>query len=236
MHVMQPPSRFPISGRMLLGAVMMSMVLSGCAGAPGGETYSPEAAEVVEGYDCLAPNLSAWVQRPDTMHSPDPRHPDAPEAGRVPDGFTPARAVRCDQSDSIDDAEGRWSGVTAVTLTGDLTALLAALAEPDDAAGGGPCTADMEIVSPLWLVDGSGQAILAHYPRDKCAKTKPAVHDALARLSVEGTTVLKRTLEVPRRRLFPSRLGYRSRSRQPIPPPVPSGRYQLHLRHWPTAS
>ncbi|MEC5199823.1 hypothetical protein RCH21_002062 [Arthrobacter sp. PL16] len=198
MRAIQPPSRFSIYRQVLLGAVTLSMLLSGCAGAPGSDTSSTEAAEVVESYDCLAPNLGEWAQPPDEMSSPNPQHLNAPDAGRVPVGFTPAVAVRCDQMGSIDDAEGRWSGVTAVTLTGDLKPLLAALAEPNDAIEGGPCTADMEIVSPLWLVDATGQAILAHYPRNKCAKTKPAVHDALAELSVEKTTVLKRTLDVPR--------------------------------------
>ena len=205
MRAKQPISRFSISGQMLLGAVTTSMLLSGCASTPGGdtdppggETYSTEAAEVVGVYNCLAPNLGQSVQPPEAMGPPDSQYPDAPDAGRVPASFTPAAAVRCNQMGSIEDAEGQWSAVTAVTLTGDMTPLLAALAEPDDAPGDGPCTADMEIVSPLWLIDGTSQAILAHYPRNRCGKTKPGVHDALAQLSVEETTVLKRALQVPR--------------------------------------
>ena len=178
---------------MLLVLVTVSALLSGCAGAPGGN-----AAKIVEGYDCLAPNLAGWALPPDSTNTLDPQHPDAPEAGRVPAGFTPTTAVRCDLMASIEDAEGRWSGVTAVTLTGDLTPLLAALAEPDDGHRLGPCTADMELVPPLWLVDATGWAINAHYPRDGCRKTKPGVHDALAGLSVRETTTLKQTLVEPR--------------------------------------
>lgn len=135
---------------------------------------------------------------PDPSSAPDPQHPDAPEAGRIPAGFTPTTAVRCDLMASIDDAEGRWSGVSAVTFAGDLTPLLAALAEPDDGHWLGPCTADMELVPPLWLVDAAGRAINAHYPRNGCGKTKPGVRDALSGLKVRETTTLKRTLVEPR--------------------------------------
>jgi hypothetical protein len=233
MRSKQPTGRLSIFSQMLLGAVTVSMLLSGCADAPGGDTDAPggdtdstAAAEVVEGYDCLAPNLGEWLQPPDAMGSPEVQHPDAPDAGRVPTTFTPAVAVRCNPMGSIEDAEGQWSAVTAVTLTGDLTPLLVALAEPDDAAGDGPCTADMEIVPPLWLVDAAGEAMLAHYPRNKCGKTKPGAHDALAQLSVEGTTVLKRTLQVPRAALDSGcaatrALPIKAGTPQPIPPSIP---------------
>ena len=198
---MQPPKptdRFSARSRVLLGAVTVSVLLTGCAGAPGGNAQATEIATIVDGYDCLAPNLGGWVLPPDQTGTPDPEHPDAPAAGRVPADFTPTLAVRCDLMASIEDAEGRWSGVTAVTLTGDLTPLLAALAEPNDAPWLGPCTADMELVPPLWLVDAIGRAINAHYPSTGCGKTKPGVRDALAGLTVRESTTLKQTLVEPR--------------------------------------
>lgn len=198
MHELEPKERFSASARMLLLLASVSVLLSGCAGAPGGNAQAVGAAKIVEGYDCLAPNLAGWALPPDSTSTPDPQHPDAPEAGRVPAGFTPITAVRCELMASIEDAEGRWSGVTAATLTGDLAPLLAALAEPDDEKWLGPCTADMELVPPLWLVDATGAAINAHYPRDGCAKTKPAARDALAGLTVRETTTLKQTLVEPR--------------------------------------
>ena len=198
MHAQEPKVSFAVSGPVLLGVVTVAMLLSGCAGAPGGNARAVAAAETVDGYDCLAPNLGGWVLPADPMSTPDPLHPDAPEAGRVPVDFRPTMAVRCDLMASIDDAEGRWSGVTAVTLAGDLTPLLAALAEPDDGHWLGPCTADMELVPPLWLVDAAGRAINAHYPRNGCGKTKPGVRNALAGLAVRETTTLKRTLVEPR--------------------------------------
>lgn len=193
MHTLQPTNRFSARSRVLLGVVTMSVLLSGCAG-PGGGAEEVEAATIVDGYDCLAPNLAGWVLPYDSASTPDPQHPDAPAAGRVPEGFSPTTAVRCDLMAGIDDAEGRWSAVTAVTLAGDLTALLTALAVPDDGPWLGPCTADMELVPPLWLVDASGRAINAHYPSDGCGKTKPGVRDALAALTVHETTTLKQTL------------------------------------------
>lgn len=198
MHAREPAARFAAFSRVLLGVVTVAVLLSGCAVAPGGNARAVDAAETVNGYDCLAPNLGGWVLPPAPSSAPDPQHPDAPEPGRVPVGFTPATAVRCDLMASIDDAEGRWSGVTAVTLAGDLTALLAALSEPDDEHWLGPCTADAELVPPLWLVDANGLAINAHYPRNGCGKTKPGVRDALAGLNVREITTLKRTLVEPR--------------------------------------
>lgn len=190
-------SRVPIFGMMLAVVVTTTGLLAGCGGAHGADD-TVAAAEIVAGYDCLAPNLDTWVLPPEQTNTPDPEHPDAPDAGRVPSGFTPTAAVRCDLMATVDDAEGQWRGVTAVTLTGDLTPLVAALAEPDDAQFFGPCTADMEIVPPLWLVDATGRAINAHYPLTGCGKTKPGVRDALAALTVQDSTTLKQTLVEPR--------------------------------------
>lgn len=197
MHALEPIVRFAAFSRILPAIVTLAVLLNGCA-APGGNDRVVDAAEIANGYDCLAPNLGGWMLPPDPSSSPDPHRPDAPEPGRVPAGFTPITAVRCDLMASIDDAEGRWTGVTAATLEGDLTALLSALSEPDDGPWPGACTADAEFVPPLWLVDATGRAINAHYPRNGCGKTKPGVRDALAGLSVRDVATLKRTLVEPR--------------------------------------
>ncbi|MGO4692188.1 hypothetical protein [Glaciibacter sp. 2TAF33] len=193
-----------------VGMALIVVVLSGCAnlpGGPGGRDTWNEPAAIVDGYDCLAPNLGGWLVEPEVQgdgapaesgEAAGPAHPDAPPVGRVPEGFEPVAAIRCNLMGSIEDADGIWSGTTADTLTGDLGPLLAALDQPDDAAWLGPCTADMELVPPLWLVDATGRAIHVHYPVTGCGKTKPAAREALAGLTTSETTTFKRRLIQPR--------------------------------------
>jgi hypothetical protein len=101
--------------------------------------------------------------------------------------------VRCDVSTDIGDGQG--FSVTAVTFAGDFAPLLAALAEHDDDDSNVACTADLEQVPPLWLVDAAGRAINAHYPENACGKTKPGVRDALAELTARKTTILRQHTE-----------------------------------------
>ena len=174
----------------MLGAAAASVLLSGCVGTPGGDASKVDVAKIVDGYDCLAPNLIDWALPRDKRSTPDPEHPYAPKAGRVPEGFTPTTAVRCDVVADIDD--GQEFSVTAVTFSGDLAPLLAALAEPDDDDDSTvACTENLELVPPLWLVDAAGRAIHAYYPEDACHKTKPAVRDALAELTVQESRMLE---------------------------------------------
>jgi hypothetical protein len=191
-----------------VAAASIGLLISGCAGLPGGAA-TPRAgngpAEIVDGYDCLAPNLDGGVLPPEFpgTRAPgepvtEPPHGEAPPAGRVPDGFEPVVAVRCNLMASLEDAEGRWSAVTAETLAGDLGPLLKALDQPDDDKWLGPCTADMELVPPLWLADATGRAIRVHYPVTGCGKTKPAVREALADLTLVETVTEKRQLTQPR--------------------------------------
>jgi len=189
MRPIKSPPRGTAALRVLLGAAAAGLLLSGCGG-PGSGVLARDIAKIVDGYDCLAPNLNYWAFPPDLTSTPDPEHPYAPKAGWVPDDFAPTTAVRCDVIADIGDAQG--FSVTAVTFGGDLTPLLSALAEPDDDDSNVACTADLEIVPPLWLVDEAGQAINARYPVDACGKTKPGVRDALAALPVVDTTTLKR--------------------------------------------
>ncbi|QYF72327.1 hypothetical protein [Cryobacterium sp. PAMC25264] len=175
---------------MLVGAAVASFLLSGCGAGPGSGVLPRDIAKIVDGYDCLAPNLNYWAFPPDSTIAPDPEHPYAPKAGWKPEGFAPTTAVRCDVVADIDEPQ-RFS-ITAVTFGGDLTELLAALAEPDDGDDStAACTADWEFVPPLWLVDEAGQAIHARYPVDVCGKTKPGVRDALAALPVLDSTMMK---------------------------------------------
>jgi hypothetical protein len=193
MQITRRTARVSVYGVVLLGAATASVLLSGCVGTPGGGGREVADARIVDGYDCLAPNLIDWALPRDSRSTADPEHPYAPKAGRVPDGFTPAAVVRCDVSTDIGDGQG--FSVTVVTLAGDLAPLLAALAEPDDDDSNVACTADLEQVPPLWLVDAAGRALNAHYPENACGKTKPGVRDALDELTARKTTILRQHTE-----------------------------------------
>ena len=109
---------------------------------------------------------SGGAQHRGPSMTPDP---SIPVPGRVPEGFEASAALRCDTID-VDPVDGAPEFVAEVErLEGDLEPLLAALAEPDDAAPPNlVCTADMEIVPALWLESRDGQVIPVHYPRDGC--------------------------------------------------------------------
>lgn len=170
--------------RHVLAAALVAMVaLTGCA-----TQVTPRAsAEIVEtGVDCTT--YSSWVV--------DDTVTDAPAAGEVPDGFAPTTAVRCGWSmETVDLDDGRYEAVLEETFAGDLTELLAALAEPNDTAGPfQACTADAEIVPDLWLVDRDGTGIRVSWPTDSCGKTKAATHDALADLDPVSDRLVPRRL------------------------------------------
>ncbi len=123
---------------------------------------------------------------PDAPPTPDP---SIPVPGRVPDGFEASAALRCDwlEFGAIDESGRAVAEVQR--FEGDLAPLLAALAEPDDPVPSDlACTADLELVPPLWLESVDGGLIAVHYPRDACGKTKPAVHDALDALEVTSVS------------------------------------------------
>ncbi|MGG5752761.1 hypothetical protein ACQ3I4_09065 [Zafaria sp. Z1313] len=149
-------------------------------------------AELVDGVDCSSAS--------EVLSPPDPSAPRPPAAGAIPAGFVPVELIRCSfLMDGYEDEQGLWSAVGEEHLAGDLDALAIALDEPDD----GPrmdmaCTADLEIVPDLWLVDASGRAMRAAWPVNSCGKTKPGVHDVLAGMEVASTKRIPVTLIEPR--------------------------------------
>lgn len=191
-HAIAP--RHPLA--LAVGIVLAAFIAlgsSGCATNQAGPGPSePPVAEPATAVDCRTEG--SWML-PDAPATPDPA---IPVPGRVPDGFEAAAALRCTLTwptegaagaDEVDQApvDPVDAGVVAQVerLEGDLTPLLAALAEPDDPVPTDiVCTADLELVAPLWLEGVDGSLIPVHYPRDACGKTKAAVHDALAGLEV----------------------------------------------------
>ncbi|WP_209561309.1 hypothetical protein [Frigoribacterium sp. PvP032] len=175
---------------MTTGAALVVLLATG--GCALDSTAPPRpVAEVVEGAPDCALSTDAWI-----VPGPGdaPSAPPPPLAGSVPDGFTPVSAVRCAWStDSVDDAEGRWSARRETTWTEGLDRVLAALAVPDETGGSGMCTADMEIVPDLWLTSADGRSMRAAWPVTPCGKTLPGTHDVLEALPVEDERLVRVT-------------------------------------------
>lgn len=161
--------------------------VAGCAQhAPPGREAEPRQrvdwAEPRQRVDCRSEPTSL-PPIPEAT-TPDPA---IPQPGRVPPGFEASAALRCTVEFGEPPASDGEAGFSwrIERFEGDLAPLLAALAAPDD---GAPlhqaCTADMELVPPLWLEGRGGDVIPVHYPRDSCGKTKPAVRDALEALEI----------------------------------------------------
>jgi len=171
-------------------AGLLALASSGCASnAPSGPIAEP-VAEI----DCRTEGT--WML-PDALSTPDP---SIPVPGRVPDGFEPAAALRCtsltpdiEGTAPVDDQQADVVVAQVERFEGDLAPLVTALAESDDPVPADlACTADMELVPPLWLEGVDGRLIPVHYPRNACGKTKPGVHealDALQLVSVSEVTI-----------------------------------------------
>ena len=197
-----PPRRHPSAFAVAVGlAGLIALAVSGCLSNAPSEPSGPAAtvdptvpvAEPVAEIDCRTEGT--WML-PDAPATPDP---SIPVPGRVPDGFEPVAALRCtplvpgaegvEGTAPADDTEPGAIEVKVERFEGDLGPLVTALAEPDDPVPTDQmCTADMELVAPLWLEDADGRLIPVHYPRDACGKTKQAVHDALAGLDVTSVS------------------------------------------------
>ncbi|MGC5165475.1 hypothetical protein [Luteimicrobium sp. DT211] len=178
--------------RVMVALALGAALLAACSTASGvaEPTVTPVPdASVQDRATCPLPENGSGVPTP-----------SMPTPGRVPGGFVAVAAVECPAMPTVTDADGVWSAVERVRYAGDLAPLLAALAEPDDRppAAGLACTADAEIVPPLWLVDADGHAVLTYWPVDACHKTKGAVRAALADLTVESRKTTKVALLTPR--------------------------------------
>ena len=171
-------------------AGLIALASSGCASnAPSGPVAEPVAEPAAE-IDCRTEGT--WML-PNALSTPDP---SIPVPGRVPDGFEPAAALRCtslapdiEGTAPVDDQQAGEVVAQVERFEGDLTPLITALAEPDDPVPADlACTADMELVPPLWLEGVDGRLIPVHYPRNACGKTKPGVHEALDALELTSVS------------------------------------------------
>lgn len=171
-------------GTALVFLLPFTLLLGACGVLPGTNGhYTFDPAPVEDSYDCLANAMLS--------NGPDPSNP-ALTKGSVPEGFVPVEAVECSLDfGSLSPTSGPVrQRIREDHLSGDLAPLLAALAEPSDRGGDWPCTADMQIVPDLWLVDAAGKAIHVYWPLDGCNKTKPGTSQALAALNLRETLFL----------------------------------------------
>ncbi len=177
-----------------VAALMAMCSLAACGQLPGdpGQKSRPEA-ELVDAVDCTT-----------AQHIVEPGKPSAPPppvAGSVPEAFVPVEVIRCDafMMATVEDAEGLWSAVTEERLTGNMDGLLDALAQPSDPPRANQaCTADMELVPDLWLLDEQGRAMRAAWPTNSCGKTKPGVREILGGMEVVESTQHKMELIQPK--------------------------------------
>jgi hypothetical protein len=166
-------------------AFALALALAGCSWLPGHGSHAPApvpAATVQDHYVCgggvtlLTPSPTPPAPRPTPTPTPTPT---LPAAGRMPSGFVPVAAVRCELG-----RPDRAGTVTAVRYTGALTALLRALAQPDARIPDHQACPAIAVIPPvLWLVDGTGRAVRVHYPTDECGLPKGDVDKALAKLT-----------------------------------------------------
>ncbi|RZS63500.1 hypothetical protein EV187_3406 [Agromyces ramosus] len=186
-----PPRRHPRAFALVAGiACLIALASSGCASTAPSAPVAQPVAQPGDELDCRTEGT--WML-PDAPPTPDSA---IPVPGRVPDGFEPAAALRCTPlapgaagTAPVDDTPPGEPVARVERFEGDLAPLISALAEPDDPVPDGVvCTADLELVPPLWLEGVDGRLIPVHYPRDACGKTKPGVHDALEALQVTSVS------------------------------------------------
>ncbi|MCU1404364.1 MAG: hypothetical protein JWQ43_667 [Glaciihabitans sp.] len=187
---------------LLLPVVVLAVGMSGCtlAAAPARDGIATvpvagqvEVAEIVDGFDCQAPNLRESHADPLKPNADEWFHAPAPAAGSIPDGFEPVAVHLC-HFGGDEDADGWWSSIEVESYHGDLALLVDALETPDVTGYAGACNFDYQSITPVWLVDADGDAIRVHWPLTGCDKAQPAVDDALRALDKPDTTVLSRTL------------------------------------------
>ncbi|WP_133162938.1 hypothetical protein [Arthrobacter glacialis] len=174
-----PSPRTLIRAWMVAAVLAASLFLAACSGT---SHYQPDPAALQDFHGCSA-TAPFPADEGGQSQVPD-KH------GSVPEGLHPYRAVQC-----------TWDPVHNVIredhLDGDITDLLAALAEPSERGGEGVCNLRLEMTPELWLVNTVGEAANVQWPTDHCGKAKPGVSAALDALSI------MQTAETPVARLAP---------------------------------
>jgi hypothetical protein len=183
--------------RLIALGLLLVPVLTACSGADGAGSSSVAVAAdtagstLASGPDCLAPQVLTALGFDAARVSVTTSHPDAPEAGPLPETFTPVSAVLCSTGETLSDAAGRWAAVTASRLEGDIAPLVDALRSTPGATGAAttapvpsatPSCPDGATRADLWLVDALGAAVRVTLPGGSCDGLTAAVRTGLAAL------------------------------------------------------
>ncbi|ALE05376.1 hypothetical protein AL755_07625 [Arthrobacter sp. ERGS1:01] len=179
-------------------ACVGTAALSGCSNVPQAgpaqgpvSTYLPAPAGILTAVDCMT--TAHWYDVNGLADS------SAASMGSIPAGFVPVSAVECMAfGNNVTDSTGEWRTITQRQFSGDLGPLVKALNGASDKADGDYiCTADLEIIPDLWLVNSAGKAVHVQWPQTACHKSKPGTKETLALLTLEKTTVLKAVRQQP---------------------------------------
>ena len=143
------------------------------AAPPARRRRTRPTAVVVGAADCLSSQVLAdlGLVAAGTSGGTGTPHADAPDAGRVPDGFLPVSVVVCAPGGTLQDSSGTWVALTASRREGDLEPLVAALRRPS-AQRGGTCSSAAVVAPSLWLVDALGRAIRPVWPTDRVRRSR----------------------------------------------------------------
>lgn len=144
--------------------VGLALMLSGCATTPAIRPPLPPATPVAV-VDC------------DSAVTP----------GSIPRGFVPVVAYQCDQILTMVTPGAEPPPpppAPPYAYKGDLSALVAALSEPDDPQWDGACSLMMKNAADIWLEDAAGTVIRVGHPVDGCGQAKSeTVWDAIKDLT-----------------------------------------------------
>ncbi|MEV7972474.1 hypothetical protein [Cellulomonas sp. NPDC089187] len=164
-------------------AAAMVVGIGGCtvdAGPLPAPSASPTdtSARTMTGPDCLAPQVLSVLGFEADERDRAGSHPDAPDAGPVPEDLSPVLVVECTTGETLTDSAGQWQAVTAIRREGDLDPLLAALTPVGSPSPSVTCAPGGQR-SDLWLVDSMGDAVRVAVPGAVCGRLSAAVREAL---------------------------------------------------------
>ena len=185
-------------GLVLSAATVLGLAACSASGEPAQDTPT---AVVADAADCLASQVLGDLGLVASGAPGTPRA-DAPDAGRVPDGFLPVSVVVCAGGGTLQDSSGTWVALTASRREGDLDPLVAALRRPS-APRSGTCSGAAVVAPSLWLVDALGRAIRPVWPTDRCGAPQEAVSTALDALEETDSEQYPVRLVAPTRRPGP---------------------------------